>query len=183
MRQTLKRVAATLKRAEVPFVLSGGYAAWVRGGPEPDHDVDFMLPAEALPKAIEALKREEFRIEQPPEDWLIKVFEGDRMVDLIHESNGRPVDERRLARAEPIEVEALEMPVLDPTDIVIDKLLALDEHYCDVTTVLPVVRALREQVDWDRVRAETADSPFAEAVLLIARRLSIIPAGSSAGSR
>lgn len=49
------------------------------------------------------------------------LFDDERMVDLIHDSNGRPVDQQRLARA------------------------------------------------------ETADSPFAEAVLLVGDRLSILP--------
>ena len=43
LREALKRVAVTLKQAEVPFALAGGYAAWARGGPEPDHDVDFVV--------------------------------------------------------------------------------------------------------------------------------------------
>jgi hypothetical protein len=176
MRQALKRVAATLKGAGVPFVLSGGYAAWVRGGPEPDHDVDFMLPPAAVPQATEALENEGLRVEQPPEDWLVKVFDGDQMVDLIHTPQGRPVDEERMARAEPVSVLSLEMPVLDATDIVVDKLIVLDEHYCDLTQVLPVLRSLREQVDWQRARDEAAGSPFAEAALLLAERLSIAPA-------
>ena len=176
MRAAMKRVAAVLKRAEVPFVLSGGYAAWVRGGPEPDHDVDFMIPPHAVDQAVEALKKEGFTVEQPPEDWLVKVFDGDEMVDLIHDSSGGPVDEARLSRAETFAVMSLDMPVLDPTDIVIDKLMSLHEHHCDLTKILPVVRALREQVDWERVRRETADSAFAEAALVLAERLSIVPA-------
>ena len=36
-----------------------------------------------------------------------------------------------------------------------------------------MARALREQVDWDRVRAETGDNDFAEALLLLLRRLGI----------
>ncbi len=175
MRAAMKRVAAVLKRADVPFVLSGGYAAWVRGGPEPDHDVDFMVPPDAVEKAVHALKEDGLRVEQPPEDWLVKVYDGDELVDLIHDSSGGPVDEARLARAETIAVMSLEMPVLDPSDIVIDKLMSLHEHHCDLGTILPVVRALREQVDWQRVREETATSAFAEAALLLCERLAIIP--------
>ena len=43
LREALKRVATTLKDIGVPFALAGGYAAWARGGPEPDHDVDFLV--------------------------------------------------------------------------------------------------------------------------------------------
>ena len=43
---------------------------------------------------------------------------------------------------------SVQMPVLPATDIVVTKLMALDEHYCDFARLLPVARALREQVDW-----------------------------------
>jgi hypothetical protein len=67
------------------------------------------------------------------------------------------------------------MPVLSATDVMVSKLLALDEHYCDLATVLPVARALREQVDWERVRERTKGEPFAEAVLFLAERLGVVP--------
>ncbi|MEP6696402.1 MAG: hypothetical protein ABJA34_05915 [Pseudonocardiales bacterium] len=176
MRQALKRVAATLKDAEIPFALSGGYAAWVHGGPEPDHDVDFMAPPESVPEAVEPLEKAGLRVEQPSEDWLVKVYDGQAMVDLVHRPQGRPVDADRLGRAAALAVLSLEMPVLDPTDIIVDKLIVLDEHDCDLGSVLPVLRSLREQVDWRRVRAETRGSPFAEAALLLAQCLGIAPA-------
>ena len=57
----------------------------------------------------------------------------------------------------------------------IAKLQALSEHYCDFGALLPVVRAVREQLDWPELRAETADLPFAEAFLLLCDRLEIAP--------
>jgi hypothetical protein len=40
--------------------------------------------------------------------------------------------------------------------------------------MIPVVRALREQVDFDRVREETAGSPFAAALLFLLERLGVV---------
>jgi hypothetical protein len=37
---TLKIAVATLRDANVPFVLGGSLAAWARGGPEPQNDLD-----------------------------------------------------------------------------------------------------------------------------------------------
>lgn len=51
IRDLLKRVAVALKQGEVPFALCGGYAAWVRGAPEPDHDADFLVPAAEAERA------------------------------------------------------------------------------------------------------------------------------------
>lgn len=69
------------------------------------------------------------------------------------------------------------MPVLEATELVIHKLASLDEHYCDLAAVLPVLRALREQVDWERTQRETDDNPFAAAVLFLLRRLDIVSTG------
>jgi hypothetical protein len=77
-------------------------------------------------------------------------------------------------RATTMDVLSVEMPVQAATDLVVHKLNALDEHYCDLAAVLPVLRALREQVDWARVAAETADNDFAAAVLFLLQRLGIV---------
>lgn len=65
------------------------------------------------------------------------------------------------------------MPVLSATQVVIQKLLALHEHYCDFGPLLSSVRAIREQVDWKKVRTSTADNHFAAAFLLLVDRLGI----------
>jgi hypothetical protein len=38
-----------------------------------------------------------------------------------------------------------------------------------------VARSLREQIDWQRVRRETAGSPYAEAFLILLDRLDVVP--------
>jgi hypothetical protein len=76
-----------------------------------------------------------------------------------------------------MEVLAVRMPVLDATDIISAKMRVLGEHYCDFTRMIAMVRALREQVDWDRVRAETAETPYGRAFLLLVHELGISPVG------
>ena len=56
LRVAMKKVAAALKGANVPFALSGGYASWARGGPEPVHDVDFVLLEDDVPRALQVLE-------------------------------------------------------------------------------------------------------------------------------
>jgi hypothetical protein len=51
LRRGLKRVAVALKDADLPFALAGGYAAWAHGGPEPEHDVDFLISADLADRA------------------------------------------------------------------------------------------------------------------------------------
>jgi hypothetical protein len=174
LREALKRVAVSLKRSGIPFALIGGYAVWARGGPEPDHDVDFMVAEDDAGAAAEWLAADGFHVVQPPEDWLFKVFTDDTMVDVIHRDAGLPATREVVEDADEIEVLSVQMPVLSATELMVHKLMAMDEHTCDYSRQLPIARALREQVDWARVRDETKTSAYAEAFLFLLERLEVI---------
>jgi hypothetical protein len=179
LREALKRVAVALKQSDVPFALIGGYAVWARGGPEPDHDVDFMVAADDAAAAADWLADQGFQVVQPPEDWLFKVFTDGTMVDVIHRDAGVPATREVVEDADEIEVLSVQMPVLSATELVVHKLMAMDEHTCDFGRQLPVARALREQVDWQRVRKETSASDYAMAFLFLLERLAIVPPADS----
>jgi len=53
--EAMKDAAGILQQCDVPFVLGGGMACWARGGPETDHDVDFMLIEREQERAFDAL--------------------------------------------------------------------------------------------------------------------------------
>jgi len=174
LREALKRVAVALKRAEVPFALTGGYAVWVRGGPESEHDVDFLIADEDVERAVLALTEKGLQAVRPPEDWLVKVFTDNAMVDLIHRHSDAPAERATVEDADVLAVLSVQMPVLSATEVVVQKMLALDEHECDIAAMIPIMRALREQLDLPRVRRETAQSPFAAALLLLLEKLDIV---------
>ena len=172
--ETVKRAAVELKRAEIPFALCGGWAVYARGGPRSEHDADFALVEQDVPRALDVLEEAGFsRDEEAPEDWLAKVWDRGNLVDLIFRLSGEPVTEQILGRVETIEVGSVQMPVLSATDLVVTKLLTFRDHYADFGSALPMVRALREQVDWAEVRRRTEQSPFAEAFLLLCDRLGL----------
>ena len=176
----LKRTAVALKRADVPFALCGGYAAWVRGAPEPDHDADFLVPAAESERAAKVLADAGLEVQDPPEDWLTKVVSGNSFVDVLWRTCGHPVETDLIDRAEVLPVLSVQMPVLQATDIVVTKLMALDEHYCDFSRMLPVARALREQVDWSHVEKAVAENHFAVVFLDLLDRLGVVPRESAA---
>ncbi|MCO5970783.1 nucleotidyltransferase [Actinoallomurus soli] len=175
--ETLRKAAAALTGSGVKFALAGGYAAYARGAAPSTHDVDFVLPEEEVDVALAALESVGMRRAEIPEAWLAKVYDDGRTVDLIFRPSGRAVDAALLSRAEEMHVEAVAMPVLTATDMTILRLLAFDEKASDFGGYLPVSRALREQIDWPRVIAETADSPYAYAYLTLLHRLHVMEYG------
>lgn len=172
---TLKKVAAALKLAEVPFALGGSFAVYAHGGHSSDHDVDFLIKEEDVDRAIEALSAAGFTAEHPPEDWLVKVYDDGRLVDLIFRPVENPVTDATFEDTIMRSVDAIQMPVLSATHLMVHKLLSFTQHYCDFARGLPVARSLREQIDWERVRRDTARSPYAEAFLILLDRLDVVP--------
>jgi hypothetical protein len=179
LREALKTVAVALKGTGIPFALIGGYGVWARGGPEPNHDADFLVAQEDAAEVALRLAEQGLHVVQPPEDWLFKVYVGDAMVDVIYRPSGSFADRAVVERATPLRVLSVEMPVMPATDLVAQRFSSMSEHYCDLGVHIPVARALREQVRWDVVRRETAANPFAAALLYLLERLDIIEASDA----
>ena len=171
---TMKRVTSVLKQNEIPFVLAGSFAVYARGGTSSEHDVDFLIRHEDAERALEVLSEQGFTPEHPPEDWLVKVYDEGRLVDLIFRPVDRPVTEEILRDSEVLQVNAIRLPVLSATTLMIHKLLAFSQHHCDFSKALPVARSLREQIDWGRVRTETSQSPYAKAFFVLLEELQVL---------
>jgi predicted nucleotidyltransferase len=171
----LKRAAAALREAGVPFLLGGSLASWARGGPETRHDLDLMIKPEDVERAVEALTEAGMRSERPPEEWLVKVWDGDTLIDLIYCPKGLPMDDDVIARGEELSVLGMEIRVMALEDVMATKLMALTEHSLRYEGLLQIARALREQIDWDTVRARTESSPFARAFFVLLEGLEILP--------
>ena len=172
--ETMKRCAAWLRAEQVDFVLAGSVAAWARGGPAVCSDLDFVVRPQDSERALEILAAHGLRTERPPEGWLVKAYDGDVLVDLIHEPNGLDL-EQAFAAAEVLSVMSVDMPVMAADDVMVTKLSAFEEHYIDFEGLLPIARALREQIDWSDVRRRTADRPIAVGFLALAEALGIAP--------
>jgi predicted nucleotidyltransferase len=176
IKETLKKAAAALRRAEVPFLLGGGLATWVRGGPERDHDLDLFVKPEDADRALDVLAEAGMRPEKPPENWLYKAWDGDVMVDLIFSPSGETIGDDNFERADELEVNAVRMPVASLEDVIAAKLHSIGEHEVDYSSVLEMARSVREQIDWEQVRARTAASPYAKAFFTLVEELGIVPA-------
>jgi hypothetical protein len=146
-----------------------------RGGPETDHDLDLMIKPEDAERGLDALVAAGMRPEDPPEEWLVKAWDGDVLVDLIFAPKGLEMTDEVIARGEEMAVLSMEMRVMALEDVLVTKLMALSEHALRYESLLRISRALREQVDWDAVRARTEGSPFARAFFVLAEGLGVLP--------
>jgi hypothetical protein len=173
----LKRAAAALREADVPLLLGGSLASWARGGPETRHDLDLMIKPADVDRALDALAQAGMRTERPPEDWLVKAWDQDTLVDLIYCPKGLPMDDDVIGRGDELSVLGMDMRVMALEDVMATKLMALSEHSLRYEGLLQIARALREQIDWETVRARTAGSPFARAFFVLVEGLGILPEG------
>ena len=177
---TLKKVGATLRDHEIPCLLGGSLAFWAHGGPERRSDLDFMVKPEDADRALAALAAAGMRTETPPEGWLYKAWDGDVLIDLIFRPKGLEIDDEAIARGEDMEVLAMPIRVMALEDVLCTKLLALDEHRLDYSSLVETARSLREKIDWADVRARTDRSPFARAFFTMIEGLGILGEGPPA---
>jgi hypothetical protein len=171
---TLKRAVAALEGARIPYLLGGSLASWARGGPQTRNDLDLMVRPEHAEAALSALGEAGMEPENPPEDWLMKAWDGDVQVDLIFRPAGLALDDEVFARGERLRLLAMDVDVLAIEDVMTTKLMAVDEHAIRYESLLQIARALREQIDWQAVRVQTAASPFSRPFFALLEELEII---------
>lgn len=171
----LKLVVATLRSQEISFALGGGLAAWARGGPVTQNDLDLMVKPDDAETALSALADAGMRTEHPPEEWLYKAWYGEVLIDLIFRPSGLEMTDDVLARADVIPVAAVATPVLALEDVLVTMLCAIDEHSLDYSRLIAIARSLREQIAWPALLARTEGSPYARAFFTLAEGLEIAP--------
>jgi hypothetical protein len=179
---TLKLAVATLREHRIPFALGGSLAAWARGGPVTENDLDLMVKAQDAERALKALASAGMRTERPPEEWLFKAWRDEVMVDLIFHPSGLEITDEVLDRAEVLSVAAVATPVLALEDVLVTMLNAIDEHSLDYSRLVAIARSLREQINWPQLRNRTAASPYAQAFFALVEGLGIAPS-RAAGQR
>jgi len=181
--EALKRAAAALREADVPFMLAGSMACWARGGPEPfTKDVDFCVKPEHADRALDALAAVGMATDRPPEGWLYKAWDEDILIDLLFAPANVPVTDRVLERSDELLVLSVPMQVASIDDIMATKLLALNESSIDYKQLLQIGRALREQIHWAPLHRRTCHSPYATAFFTLVEQLGVVNAEDLAGA-
>ena len=168
--------AAALRDAEVPHLLGGGLAAWARGGPPTEHDVDFFVRAEDAERALEALV-EAGHAAGAAAGGLAAEGLGRRDADRPHLPPERRARSATSTSSAPtsIEVMAQPMPVASLDDVLTTKLLSLTEQEPDFGE-RPRARARRcaSRSTGTPCGERTEHSPFARAFFTLVEELGIV---------
>jgi hypothetical protein len=172
----LRTAAGALQRGEVPFVLGGSMAGWARGGPPSHEDVDLYVKPGDAERALALLVDAGMRAERPPEQWLLKAWSGDVLLNLIFAPLEGPVSDESIAAADWLQIAGVWMRVAPIEDVLVGRLLALSEQDLGFRGLVDMGRGLRERVDWAQVRARTDGSPCARAYLALLEGLGVIDA-------
>ncbi len=173
---TLRRSVAILREAGIPFIVGGSLAAWARGGPEVTNDLDLMVRPSDAERVLELLVDAGMTAERPPEEWLLKAWDGDVLVDIIFVTVEGEVTDEVIARGEELTVTSVAMNVMRLEDMFALRLQTLNEHHLEYAGLLKMARALREQVDWDAVRARVSHTPYGMAFFTILEGLEVVAA-------
>jgi predicted nucleotidyltransferase len=172
--KAMTRAAASLRDADVPYLLAGSFAVWARGGRPRDTDLDFAVKRDDAERAVQALEQSGMREKPTPEEWLRKVCDGHVQIDLIFNPAGLEVDDDTLQRGDDIEVNGMTFRVMGVDDVMTTKLFAFKEHYLDYESTLEMARMLREQIDWDLLRERCADYAYARPFFTLVEELGVI---------
>ncbi|MEV6099024.1 hypothetical protein [Nocardia sp. NPDC051981] len=165
---TLTLTVQVLQDNDIPCALTGDCAVYARGGPVtgPHSEVDVLLLPADVARGQRLLAAAGLRPPLPAADAeRTMLYDRDIRVDLVFRPNYRPVTDELLARAERLPIGSIAVPVVTVADFLVDELTVPDPQRLDFTRLLHIARELRTQVDWGRVRAETAASPYARAFL------------------
>jgi hypothetical protein len=180
---SLLRAAAALRAAEVPFMLCGSMACWVRGGPEPfTKDVDLCIKPGDAERALEALAAIGMTTSRPPQGWLYKAWDEDILIDLLFAPANVPVTDEVMGHADELLVMSVPMQVAAIDDVMATKLLALNEDLIDYRQLLQIARTVREQISWAPLFARTRGSPYAAAFFTLVEQLGIVGPEDLAGA-
>jgi predicted nucleotidyltransferase len=171
---TMMRVAAALRDADVSYLLAGSFAVWARGGPAHETDLDFAIKHDDIERAVEALVTAGMEEKPTPEEWLRKVRDGDVQVDLIFNPAGLRIDDSVMERGDDIEVNGMTFRVMSIDDVMTTKLFAFKEHYLDYESALEMARTVREQIDWDELRRRCEGYAYAKPFFTLAEELGVV---------
>lgn len=149
-----------LRASGVPFLVGGGFALFAYLGRwRSTKDIDVFINAEHLEPVLIALARAGFQVEVTDTAWLAKARRDGALIDIIFCSyNGLfPVDDTWHENGRDAEVLGVPVRVVGPEEILVSKCFVAARDRFDGGDVSWLLRALSDQLDWQRIEWEMRD--------------------------
>ncbi len=143
-----------LAASGVPFLVAGAYALFEYTGIFRDtKDLDVCLRERDLEDAFRVLEGAGFRTELLDPGWIGKGYRGDYFVDLIFSSgNGvARVDDLWFEHGRQARVMGVDVLLAPPEEMIWSKAFVLERERYDGADVNHILRAVGEELDWDRL--------------------------------
>ena len=151
-----RNVLETLRHAEIPFLISGGFALQrFTGILREVRDLDIFVLEKDIHPALEALGHAGYPTELTFSHWLGKVYDQTRTeyVDLIFSSgNGLcKVTQSWFERAVPSEVFDMPVFLCAPEEMIWQKAFIMERERYDGADIAHLILAQSETLDWERL--------------------------------
>jgi Uncharacterised nucleotidyltransferase len=143
-----------LAASGVPHLVAGAYAFFEYTGIFRDtKDLDVFLRERDVEDAFRVLENAGFRTELLDPCWIGKAYRGEYFVDLIFSSgNGiAVVDDLWFEHARPARVMGVDVLLAPPEEMIWSKGFVLERERFDGADVNHLMRAVGEELDWDRL--------------------------------
>ena len=148
-------VLEALGEARIPYAVAGAFALHKHTGIwRNTKDLDVVLEAKSVPRALSCLRRIGFKTHIEDPVWLAKAARGEYFVDLITALGNAVliVDKSWLDRAQPYTILDVSCPVLAAEEIIASKIFVSRRERFDGADVAHLVRACGGRMDWDRLQ-------------------------------
>jgi len=173
--RTYKRAIEALRKANIPFLLGGGFAlATFTGRFRDTKDMDFYVLPRARSEAIAALKRagfsDYFKTRPYDRKWIYRSVRSGVIVDIIWSMANRraKVDQIWLDNARSVLVRGEELKVVPTEEFLWCKLYILQRDHCDWTDIFNVIYSCGNQVNWVHlIKRLDEDVPLLKAALMV----------------
>ena len=158
-RAVLSDVVDAVEGEGVPYLAIGGLASATYGRPRPTKDIDVFVKPEDAERCVKALESAGFTTEEPKEDWLLKAYKDEVLVDVIFRiHNSIYLDDDMIARARRHQVKGTTVKLVPAEDFIVMQAVTHSEdtpHYW--YNALTVIAS--SEIDWDYVVRRSSHGP------------------------
>jgi predicted nucleotidyltransferase len=171
----LGEVVRAVEDEGLTYVAIGGLASAVFGRPRPTKDVDLFVRPDDAERCLKTLGSAGFRTEDPKEDWLLKAYKDEVLVDVIFRIHSSIyLDDDMIARAQRHEIKGTALKVVPPEDFIVMEACTHSEdtpHYWyNALTVIAT-----SELDWDYLLQRSSHGPRRVLSLLLYAQSNDLP--------